>query len=394
MGFPHTPQLAYQVLILGLLGLTCLNLLLNLRVVRRLGSARPPASFPRVSVLVPARNEARCVGQCARSLKALDYPNYEAIILDDNSEDATEALVREAGFGTGRFRLIKGSPLPEGWTGKAWACHQLAQAASGEFLLFTDADTLHAPGALREAIALALETRADLLTVWPRQITLTWSEKLVIPLLFLLALGVYPFALFAWIQDRPSIAARLPAGFLRGLGAANGQFILFKRSAYEVTGGHEKVRSHLVEDVALGREITARMGQGLRLVTCDATEFVACRMYERFVDLWEGFTKNLRAVFEASLLSFLLTGMVQLACFLLPFVLIWCPVAHREWILAQIALIYLLRVILTIRFKTSWLGCMLHPVAHLIALLIGLNSWRKSAGNGVSWKGRVYKVRH
>ena len=389
-------ELAYHSLVLLFLGLTLANLLLNLVVVRSLGQAPLNSGrFPRVSVLVPARNEAHRITPCATSLKAQDYPDFEVIVLNDNSEDRTAEVLLGLGYATedsARFRLLNGTPLPTGWIGKAWACHQLARAATGDYLLFTDADTIHAPGTIRAAISQAQATRADLLTVWPRQITGTWSEKLVIPLLFLLGIGIYPFAIFELLQNSPRLSSLLPRSFLRSLGAANGQFILFKRAAYEQIGGHERVRSHMVEDVALGREVSARMCEGMRLITCDAKEFVSCRMYESFAEVWEGFTKNLRAVFEESLFTFLLTGAILAACFFLPFVLIALPVGWRGLIASQIALIYLLRIILTIRFRTSWLGCVLHPAGYLLSLLIGLNSWRKSAGKGVSWKGRVYEV--
>lgn len=384
----------HYAILLGLL-LTLANLLVNLFQVRSLARSRPSASPPRVSVLVPARNEALRIGPCAESLKAQEYPDFEVLVLDDNSEDATSEILRGVGYREeegGRLRLLKGDPLPAGWTGKAWACHQLAQEATGDYLLFTDADTTHHPGTLQAAVAQAQQTRADLLTIWPCQITETWSEKLVIPLLFLLAIGIYPFVFFDWLQNSPRLAARFPRSFLRSLGAANGQFMFFKKAAYFQIGGHQKVRAHLVEDVALGREISARMCEGMRLITSDGTEFVSCRMYHCFAEVWEGFTKNLRAVFEGSLWFFLLTGVILFACYFLPFVLIALPLAGHGLIAVQIAVIYLLRVILTIRFRTSWFGCLFHPVAHLLALMIGLNSWRKSAGSGVSWKGRVYEV--
>jgi chlorobactene glucosyltransferase len=115
-------------------------------------------------------------------------------------------------------------------------------------------------------------------------------------------------------------------------------------------------------------------------------------MYRRFPEVWEGFTKNVRAIFETSLLAFIITGVVQLCCYLLPFVLVLLPSAHKGMILWQIAVIYTIRVIVTWRFQTSWLGCLLHPLGVLVAMGIGLNSWRRSAGDGVTWKGRTYAV--
>jgi len=185
MGF-ITDTLLWTLLdyaILGALLLTLLNLLINLQVVRKLSYGALPEKSPRISVLVPARNEALRIQPCASSLLDLVYRDFEVIILDDNSEDDTQNILRDLGYSetNEKFRLLVGKPLPKGWTGKSWACHQLAQAATGHYLLFTDADTHHAPDTLLAAITMAQKTRADLLTVWPRQITETWSEKLIIP---------------------------------------------------------------------------------------------------------------------------------------------------------------------------------------------------------------------
>ncbi|MEO7318862.1 MAG: hypothetical protein ABIZ56_07735, partial [Chthoniobacteraceae bacterium] len=116
-------------------------------------------------------------------------------------------------------------------------------------------------------------------------------------------------------------------------------------------------------------------------------------MYRSVGEVWEGFTKNLRAAFEESLAGFLFIGTTQMCCFLAPFAMLFLPVAGKGFVVAEVALIYLIRIILTARFRTSWLGCALHPVGHALALAIGVNSWRRSAGSGVTWKGRRYAVR-
>jgi hypothetical protein len=147
-----------------------------------------------------------------------------------------------------------------------------------------------------------------------------------------------------------------------------------------------------VEDVALGREIALRIGEGMRLVNCDGSRAVSCRMYESFGGVWEGFTKNLRAAFEGSVAAFVGTGFLKACAFLLPFGWLCVPGPWTGWVLAQIGVIYLIRGILTARFRTSWIGWIGHPVGMLLALAIGANSWRRSAGRGVTWKGRTYRV--
>jgi chlorobactene glucosyltransferase len=179
------------------------------------------------------------------------------------------------------------------------------------------------------------------------------------------------------------------------MGAANGQYMLFRRDAYRAIGGHAAVRDHLVEDVALGRLIAARTAEGLRLVNCDGSRLVRCRMYASFAQVWEGFTKNLRAAFADSLASLCAFGLIGACGLFLPFIFAclpgvsgrwwWLPVVHVGWI-------YGLRVVVAWRFRTSWLGVLLHPVGEALSLLMGLNSWRLSSRRGVTWKGRTYRM--
>jgi len=221
-------------------------------------------------------------------------------------------------------------------------------------------------------------------------VTLTWSERLVIPLIPVLAFAIYPHALVVLLQRFPGLARWLGPKRLRSLGAANGQFLLFRREAYDAIGGHGAVREHVVEDVALGRAVAARIGEGMRLVNCDGSRLANCRMYRSFPEVWEGFTKNIRAAFESSLVGFLATGLLQLCGLLLPFVFLLFSGPFWPLVVAQIALIYLIRILITTRLRTSWMGCILHPFGLLLALCIALNSWRRTNGDGVVWKGRSY----
>lgn len=390
--------LMYHAVVLGILlwslGMVVANLMCfdGLREAGPLGPLGPDA--PMVSILVPARNEALNIGACAGSLLVQDYPNWELLVLDDHSEDGTGEIARGLGVSESgeRVRLLRGAALPEGWTGKGWACHQLAQAARGRYLFFTDADTVHAPGTVAAAVAYAERTQAGLVSAWPRLLTVTWGEKLIIPMIVLLGMVLYPHWLVLILQRRPDWAAKLPAKYRRMLGAANGQFMFFTRECYEAIGGHAALRDHVVEDVALGRAVAARMHEGMRLRNCESLGFSTCRMYRSVGEVWEGFTKNLRAAFEESLAGFLLIGTMQVCGFLAPFVMLFLPVAGKGFVVAEVALIYLIRILLTARFRTSWLGCAMHPVGHALALAIGVNSWRRSAGNGVTWKGRTYTI--
>jgi len=393
-----------EFVVLPLLGLCLLQSLVNMRQLRRLRPvSRDEAESGEqdVSVLVPARNEERRIRECLASLISQQPSVREIILLDDRSDDRTREIARELGFREepgSRLRMIHGEELPAGWVGKNWACHQLSLAAApaSGHLLFTDADTVHSPECVGAALSHARSAGADLLSLWPDQITGTWSEKLFIPLGYLLFMAFQPFPLLDWLQADPERIRRW--GFSRvqlaSMGAANGQFLLFRRESYCSLGGHEALRDHLVEDIAFGRRVAARTGEGMRLVNADGIDLLKCRMYSSFTDLWEGFSKNLRPVFEESLVGFLLFGIVIFSLFLLPFLtLAAAPLGFPSLYLAallSVTLILMLRLILTIRFRTSWLSCICHPFGIVLAILISVNSWRLCRSNSVSWKGRFY----
>ena len=200
-----------------------------------------------------------------------------------------------------------------------------------------------------------------------------------------------PFPFLSWLQAKPERVARwgIPKERLAMIGAANGQFLLFRREAYRSLGGHEALKDHLVEDVAFGRRVASRTGEGMRLVNADGIDLLRCRMYSGLAELWEGFSKNLRPVFEESHLSFMLFGVVIGGLFLLPFCLL--PEAGlAPFVGIAVVLVMGMRLLLTLRFRTSWFGFIAHPFGVALALLIALNSWRLCLRRGIVWKGRVY----
>jgi len=391
--------LIFHAVVLFILLQSLTAVLVNLVLFRRPPRGRAEdADSPLVSFLVPARDEEARLPRCLDSLLAQDYQHVEIIVLDDHSSDATAAVARERGFvadASAPRRIITGDALPSGWTGKSWACHQLARAAQGEYLVFVDADTWHECDCVASLIAFARRERADLVALWPRQITESWSEQLVVPLIGLLIMGFMPHVLL-WLPQRfPALGRRVPRKWLWALGGACGQFILFRRAAYDAVGGHESVRDHLVEDVELGRRVAERIGEGMRIFNCDGSQLVSCRMYENLAGVWEGFSKNVRAAFDTRVFTFAGFGLMQFVCFLLPFALILLPGWLGPWwkfAAAEVALVLLIRIIITQRLATSWVSVVFHPLAQAFALLIGLNSWRLSSGRGVRWKGRTYRM--
>ena len=367
----------FHILVLGCLSLLLLNYLLNLRVFRFPTPPPLPDPAPLLSILVPARNEEKRLGPCLASLLGSNYPRFEILVLDDHSSDGTADLVRKQSETDSRLRILAGENLPEGWTGKAWACHQLAKKAKGDFLLFVDADTRFAEIALDQAVCLALEKKADLLSLWPYLESKTWSEHLVIPFVHLFILLYLPH----WIGGRSA-----------SLGAANGQFMLFRREAYEKIGGHSTVSGHLVEDIALGRKLRAA---GFCVLNRDGTNpghpiaLVRCRMYDHFRDLWDGFTKNLYPAFDGRWTAFVFFQLFQLAVFLGPFLLLpFFPKDPILWI--EITIILSLRLAIAHRFRQSWLGAILHPLGQALVLAIAANSWLQTVRRRLPWRGRHY----
>ncbi len=235
------------------------------------------ADGPRLSVIVPARNEARVIATVVRTVLASAYRDLELIVVDDRSTDDTAGIVERLAQDHPRVRLVRGADLPPGWYGKPWACVQGARAATGSLLLFTDADTRHTPELIPRSVAALLAGRGSLVTVMPRQLCLSFWERVVMPQVWLL-LGVrfHPIAVNRARRPRDVIA--------------NGQFILTARETYEEVGTHEAVRDEVAEDLALAQAYHAR---GRRVYFLFALESMETRMYENLPHIIEGWSKNL-----------------------------------------------------------------------------------------------------
>lgn len=373
----------YQVAIALLLSLALLNLALNMRSLKiPKRNPRVPHPAPLVSIIVPARNEEANIGPCLASLMKQDYPNFEIIVLDDNSEDATAAVVRRLSEGDSRVHLIDGEPLPAGWAGKPHACWQAARQARGEWLLFTDADTVHSPDMLRRTLALALETRVALLSGFPRQLTEPLSQKIAIPMIYFIILSWAPLW---WLHRSPRPVASV----------AIGQFLLFSAKAYRGIGGHEAVKNRITEDLYLGAEIAKNGGRHLAV---DLSDLVSCRMYGSASAVWNGLTRAIYAVSSispAGLAGLLVAGYI---CFLAPFYWLWKMAFDSAFlpvwgplVILQVALLFIMRRWVDARFKESLLSTMLFPLGITFIIAVVVNGMaRQLSGAGVSWKKRIY----
>ncbi len=236
----------------------------------------PPEDAPLISVCVPARNEERNIGRCVEALLGQTYPNYEVLVLDDRSTDATPEILDDFAARNDKLTVLHGSDLPPGWAGKPHALTQAAAAARGEWLCFVDADTFVTADALAAVYAKSIETKADLFTIMTRQIMLTFWERAVLPLVMLaLSVGFSPRK----VNDPERKDA-----------IANGQFLFVKRSVYEAVGGHAAIKGSIVEDKDMAVLVK---GKGYRLVVADGRKVASTRMYTSLAEMWEGWTKNI-----------------------------------------------------------------------------------------------------
>lgn len=377
-------MILYQLSVLFCLLLFLGILLWNLGELQALLPGEGTGDGPMVSVLVPVRNEEHTVERCVRSLLDQDYGNYEVIVLDDGSHDRTpeilESLLQSPR--AERLRVLGGKPLPDGWHGKAWACHQLGLAARGRVLLFTDADTRHEPGSLSASVEALLRADADMLSLTPRQETVTFGERLVVPLMYFILLCYLPLR-FVRTRPEPSLCF------------ANGQFILFTREGYERIGGHEAVRSDIVEDVWLCKAVKRNGG---RVVSYDGSRIVHCRMYRSFSEVWNGFSKNLFAGLGYNAPGLFALMLMTALLYVAPYGFLFDAAldadfsAGRFWLpAAQIGIALGCRMLVAARFRQPFPETLLHAVSQIVLLLLAFRSFTLVAfGGGVRWKGRRY----
>ena len=338
-------------------------------------------ALPSVSVLVPARNEVLAIEACAVKILASRGVDLELIVLDDASADGTDTIVERLAANDSRVRLIRGRPLPPGWCGKQHACMQLAEATRFDTWVFLDTDVAVTPDAIARSVAFLDASQAALVSGFPRQLTGSFLDWLLLPLIHFVLLGFLPLA-------------RSRSDNSPGLAAGCGQFFATRRAAYTKAGGHAAIRASLHDGIKLPR---AYRRAGLRTDLFDATEVAACRMYSCSVDVWKGLSKNATEGIGSpgTILPFtiLLAGGQ-----ILPFVLVGWGLATgwRAWPLwimplawVAVALAYLPRLLAAVRFRQSLTSCLVQPLGIAVFLAI---QWvalvRRQLGLQTRWRGR------
>lgn len=349
----------------------------------------PPAA-PRVSIVLPARNEAMNIAACVRSICASTWPDLELIVVDDHSTDGTGDLARAAANGDSRVRVIEAPDLPSGWFGKQWACHSGAQVATGALLLFTDADTRHAPDLVTRMVRLRARRGVELLSVAGRQDMETVWERAVQPSVFVMLLARYGGA--RQLEEATHAHAVV----------ANGQCFMLSRAAYDALGGHEAVRAYVVEDVMLAQAVHAHGG---RVSLGFGVAQLRTRMYDGLGPLIRGWRKNLyaggrhamgggapgRLLYPLVLLSFPLSVAGPVVVLLVAALVLLRGGDAASWLvwsfIASAATFAAFAIANRANGDSAW-RALLAPLGGLILLAICLQAIAR--GDRVEWKGRAY----
>ena len=341
----------------------------------------PPAcersfAIPEVSVIVPARNEEASLGACLESLSAQTGVAFEIIVVDDGSSDRTRQIAQSfSGVCVISPGLLPMDGAGKSWTGKNNAVVAGAREARGSWLLFTDADTVHLPGSLAGALDEAKREQADLLSYSPEQIAVSFAERAVMPIVFAELAAQYPPQK---VRDPSS-----------GVVAANGQYVLVRRAAYDRVGGHAAVATEILEDVALarlfrdaGRRVSFRYGR----------DRVRARMYRNWAQLREGWTKNLALLFPQPAFLALRSLALWLAAWFSLAVAVSAVASGRfaGIVAGAIWLVMYGRIRAAHFAMTNNLIAMAFGLLTFAYLL--LRSKRAHESGRVSWKGRAYNV--
>ena len=332
---------------------------LTIRVIKN----KPENINETVSVLIPMRNEQNNAKECVLSLlsqKGLD--NFEIIALDDESSDGTFEVLQT--FNT--VKVIAGKPIPNNWIGKLWACHQLVEQSSGEYLVFIDADVRLSENAISSAIASMRGW--DFISPYPKQLVSGFVQRVFQPLLQ-----------WSWLASVPlKLSQKLS---IKSMAVANGQFFIVKRSAYLTSGGHQSIKSEILDDLKLARKL---LEHGFKGGVAEASQVAQCKMYDSTRELFLGYQKSLYKAFG----SFFGTVLATIILFATGIIPIIAALAGSKLALLTFILVYIGRCISSVRTGGIPNTALLHPIAITLLLFLIAYSWYGKLKKTLSWRGR------
>lgn len=322
----------------------------------------------KVSILIPVRDEEENILRLLNSIEKQDYENYEVIVLDDDSSDNTYKLCASFAKIHNRFRVIKGRPLPSHWLGKNYACHQLALEATGDYLLFLDADEKVGNELVNSAVHRMHFRSLALLSLFTNQEMPTFGEKLVVPLMHYILLNLLPVR-FIYLIKNPSVAA------------ASGQFMMFNTEIYRQHQWHKMAKDKVVEDVEIMKMVKAAAYNGESLL---ANGMITCRMYKSYAGAINGFGKNFLAAFNYNILSFMMYLLLLIGGPLMVIMTL-----NSQLILMMTGLIILTRIMISFSAGQKVVyNVLLHPLQMASLTLIAFSAIQKYLTKTTEWKGR------
>ena len=332
-------------------------------------------------MLIPARDEERSIEAALTSVLASRGVDFEIVVMDDCSTDRTAAIVCEMALRDPRIRLEQAPPLPRGWNGKQHACWALARVARNDVMCFMDADVRLEPEALARMAAFLARSNAGLVSGFPRQVTGTWLEWLLLPLIHFVLLGFLPMSKMRQGTD-PSFAAGC------------GQFLMVRRDAYRASGrGHAEIKATMHDGLLLPRLLRQH---GYKTDLADLTGLARCRMYTNARQVWQGLAKNATEGIAAPVRILPISLLLLIGQVLPPLLALWL-ITHRAQgfvvacVIAAVCGAWLPRIVAARRFEQDWRSAALHPVGILMLLCIQWYAFgRKLMGGAVSWKDRAY----
>lgn len=323
---------------------------------------------PLVSVLIPARNEENNIGNLLSDLSQESYENIEILIFNDQSEDKTAEIAEKYKKQNPKIQIFHSRGLPQGWLGKNYACHELANRAQGSYFLFLDADVRISDGLIQSAVCHAEKHRLALLSVFPKQIMQTPAEKTVVPVMNFILLSFLPLRLVR------------TSGYA-ALSAANGQFMFFNATVYRVSHWHKQMRDNKVEDIAIARKMKSLL---YRTDCLTGNRLICCRMYTRYEEAIQGFTKNVAAFFGGSYALALSYWLLALSGIFL--VLYFLP---RQALFLYVAAIFFRTIFVSVSSRQNIFNNFLYHYQRLFSFgLIVLQAIKNKLKKQSVWKGR------
>jgi len=337
----------------------------------------PDGPLPTVSTIVPARNEERNIDRCAQGISGQDYPHLEMIFVDDDSKDATPDILVRHQTREPRIKVVQTGGRPEGWNGKQWACHSGAQATSGDWLLFMDADTYAEPDLISRTLAFCLKNNVDMLTLQPWYEMGGLWERIVMPTGLPLLLLAYP----PHRVNNPHVP----------LSMANGQFILIRRAVYDAVNGHEGIKDRMMDDYAMGETVK---GAGFRMMIVDGADVMRVRLYINLQEIWAGALKaavQISGGWGISALGIVVTmGIVVFPPFALALAVMienWPAVVMMGMVTALQVMFY--SAVRITGFRAPPWTSLTYPFGGIVITAILLDGMiRLATGQDIQWKGR------